>query len=121
MSEIEHLRMVVDQAVNKLAKWRSIFAGWQLGTRPDTDPECRAVRDQRELLMLLRVEASAMAGLLVRKGIITEKEWLEAVATEAGLMDKDMEKRFPGMRSSQSGITIFDVKLAAETTKEWKP
>jgi hypothetical protein len=33
------------KALQKLAKWRLIFAGWQLGTRLKGDPECDAVRD----------------------------------------------------------------------------
>jgi hypothetical protein len=31
-------------ALNVLAKWRGLFAGWQLGTRPKGDPESDAVR-----------------------------------------------------------------------------
>lgn len=49
--------------LEKLGKWRSLFAGWQLGTRLDNDPECQAVRDHREVTMLLRTEVNA-AGLL---------------------------------------------------------
>lgn len=34
--------------LNVVCKWRSLFAGWQLGTRPKGDPESDAVRDHRE-------------------------------------------------------------------------
>ena len=37
------------EACNRLTKWRSVFAGWQLGTRAKGDPECDAVRDHREV------------------------------------------------------------------------
>lgn len=47
-------------ALNKLAKWRSVFAGWQLGTRLKEDPECQAVKDHREVTILLRAEVSAL-------------------------------------------------------------
>ena len=52
-------------ALNRLCKWRAIFAGWQLGTRAKGDPESDAVRDHREVTILLRAEASAMTGLLL--------------------------------------------------------
>ncbi len=59
------------RALNRLAKWRNHFAGWQLGTRMRGDAEYEAVRDHREVTILLRAEQSAMAGLLLRKGVIT--------------------------------------------------
>jgi hypothetical protein len=31
--------------LNRLCKWRAILAGRHLGTRPDTDPQCQAMRD----------------------------------------------------------------------------
>jgi hypothetical protein len=58
--------MTAIQALNRVAKWRGLFAGWQLGTRPKGDPECDAVRDHREITILLRVEASALTRLLPR-------------------------------------------------------
>lgn len=54
-------------ALNKLTKWRMVFAGWQLGTRPKGDPECDAVRDHREATMIQRVEISALSRLLIKK------------------------------------------------------
>ena len=69
--------MTAIQALNRVAKWRTLFAGWQLGTRPKGDPESDAVRDHREITILLRVEQSAIIGLLIRKGIINPqmKNW----------------------------------------------
>lgn len=123
MSEptIEQLRANTRAVLNRLAKWRTILAGWQLGTRAKTDPECQAVRDQRELLLLMRAEMTALAMLLVNKGVFSEKEWLETLAKEAQLLDAANEKRFPGIRAVDDGIQIFDVKLAAETMKGWRP
>jgi hypothetical protein len=60
------------RALNILTKWRTIFAGWQLGTRPKGDPECDAVRDHRELSMILRAEVTAFTGLLREKGVFTD-------------------------------------------------
>ena len=47
------------EALNRVAKWRTVFTGWQIGTRPKGDPECDAIRDASEARILLRVEVSA--------------------------------------------------------------
>lgn len=31
--------------LQRLGKWRTVFASWQLGTRSKNDPEAQAVRD----------------------------------------------------------------------------
>lgn len=107
-------------ALNKLAKWRTVFAGWQLGTRPKGDPESDAVRDHRELSIILRAEENTLIGLLIEKGIFTEKEWIDALEKEAVQLDKDYEAKFPGFKTSQAGVEI-DVQVAVETTKGWRP
>lgn len=108
------------RALNRLAKWRVVFAGWQLGTRPDTDAESRAVRDHREATLLLRAELSAVTDLLVRKGVITAAEWDAAVEREAEALEKSLQDRFPGFRATDQGIQM-DVAKAAETMKGWRP
>lgn len=107
------------KALNVLAKWRVLFTGWQLGTRPKGDPEGDAVRDHREVTILLRVESSALVGLLLAKGVITEAEWLDALCREAGRLNKDFERRFPGVTASEEGLTID--KRALPWMKGWKP
>lgn len=107
--------------LQKLCKWRSVFAGWQLGTRPDSDPECRAVRDHREATILLRAEVTALATLLVAKGVFTMAEFVAALDQEATLLDQDYTRRFPGFESTDHGIAITDVQRARETTKGWRP
>lgn len=84
------------QALNRLAKWRTVLAGWQLGTRAKGDPECDAVRDHREATLLLRVEVTALSQLLISKGVFTEQEWNEQIAAEAAYYSTALEKRFPG-------------------------
>lgn len=107
------------RACNKLVKWRSVFAGWQLGTRVKGDPECDAVRDHREVTILLRAEQNAMIRLLVDKGIFTENDYHKALLEEAEQLDKDYEQRFPGVRSTDFGMQ-FDTR-AGETMRDWKP
>jgi len=110
----------LEAALNKLAKWRTVFAGWQLGTRPKGEPECDAVRDHRELSILLRAEVTAIVTLLIEKNVCTRKEWAEALEAEAIYLDKQYEEKFPGFKTHEYGIDI-DAKVAQETTRGWKP
>ena len=106
--------MAVMEVLNKLAEWRAVFAGWQLGTRPDTDGETLALRDHREVTILLRAEVSALLGLLMQKGVITTHQWERALAEEASRLDHDYEAKFPGFSTDQDGVHM-DVAQAAET------
>ncbi len=106
--------------LNKLTKWRMVFAGWQLGTRPKGDPESDAVRDHRELSILLRAEVTALVTLLMEKNVFTAEEWSDALEKEAIQLDEAYENRFPGFKTSQFGIDI-EVAKAQETMKGWRP
>lgn len=108
------------RALDKLAKWRTVFAGWQLGTRPTGDPECDAVRDHRELSILLRAEVSALTTLLVAKGVFSGEEWQAALENEAALLDKSYERRFPGFSTTVEGV-VMKLPEARVTTRGWKP
>lgn len=110
----------LEQKLNRLCKWRSVFAGWQLGTRADTDAECRAVRDHREVTMLLRAELNAMTKVLIDRGVITIEELERALGEEADKLSADYEKKFPGFKATDAGISI-NVQQAAQTTKGWRP
>jgi hypothetical protein len=105
-----------DQVLNKLAKWRNVFASWQLGTRSREDGECRAVKDHREVTIMLRAEMNAMLGLLLKKGIITEEGWNASLISEAGQLDRDYEGKFPGFSTSPDSVTM-DLHRAAETMR----
>lgn len=119
MNEQNNLDKRVHRSMNRLAKWRSVFAGWQLGTRPLGDPECDAVRDHREATLILRAEVTALTKLLIDAQVFTEGEHAKALADEAELLSKDMERKFPGMRATDEGIQ-YD-KRAVQTMKNWKP
>lgn len=108
------------RALNRLAKWRAHFAGWQLGTRPSHDPECQAIRDHREATILLRAESTALVGLLLSKGIITQEEWESALTKEADLLSMAFEDRWPGARATDEGMT-YDVTRALAWMQGWKP
>jgi hypothetical protein len=109
-------------ALNRLTKWRSVFASWQLGTRSDTDPECRAVKDHRELTILLRAEVSVLTGLLLKKGVFSEEEFEVALENEADELSADYSKRFPGMEATEHGIAYDIAKLREHGTMDgWLP
>ena len=105
--------------LNRLAKWRSVFAGWQLGTRLADDPECQAVRDHREATLLQQLGTEAITTLLIRKGIFTAEELTKVLHEEAALKCSLLEVRFPGFRSTDAGMEMD--RRAFETTKGWKP
>lgn len=109
-----------ERALNKLAKWRNVFASWQLGTRDRDDPECQAVKDHREVTMLMRAEINAMTQLLARKGVFTDAEFNEQLRLEARYLDEAYEKKFPGFSTDLDGVNV-DVAKAAKTMRNWRP
>lgn len=109
-------------ALNRLAKWRAHYAGWQLGTRLKGDPESDAVRDHREVTILLRAEVSALAGLLLRKGVITEAEWHAALEREANDLSRAYSRRWPGVTATDDGLSVNLRQVErAGWMKGWKP
>lgn len=107
-------------ALNKVAKWRMVFAGWQLGTRADNDPEAMAVRDHREQSIMMRTEVSALVRILLEKKVFTIEEWESVITDEAEKLSEILRKRFPGFTATDYGMKI-DVALAQDTTRGWKP
>lgn len=110
------------EAMNTLAKWRALLAGWQLGTRPKGDPESDAIRDHREVTLLLRAEVSALVELLLRKGVITAAEWEAGLDREARTLSRDFARRFPGVKATPDGLRMDLVRIDREGwMKGWKP
>jgi hypothetical protein len=110
------------KALNRLTKWRTVFTGWQLGTRSKGDPEGDAVRDHREATMILRAEVTALVGLMTEKGVFTIEEFQEAVAFEADMLSQSFAQRFPGIKATDEGIEMDAAELARHGTMEgWKP
>lgn len=118
--DTQDLQQAYDAALNKLSKWRAVFAGWQLGTRTQADPESQAVRDHREVTILLRAEANALVQLLIAKKVFTLAEWVNQCTIEAEHLDRAYEAKFPGFTTTPSGLSI-DPQKAQETTKGWRP
>lgn len=107
-------------ALNRLTKWRTVLAGWQLGTRSDTDAECQAVRDHREATLILRAEVSAIIDLLVAKGVCTRAELEAAIVESADFYSDSYARKFPGFTATDNGLSMDPTK-AADTMRGWRP
>ncbi|MGI4876678.1 MAG: hypothetical protein ACRYG4_04260 [Janthinobacterium lividum] len=107
---------VMTAAMNKLCKWRTVLAGWHKGSSFTDAPGTPAMRDLMDKWLIMRVEGSALARLMLDKGVFTLAEFQEQLTVEAGELDKSMAQRFPGFMSTDVGITIYDVELARVTT-----
>jgi hypothetical protein len=114
--------MAID-ALNKLCKWRSVLAGWHRGTSSvmtggKPTPGVAAMRDLMDKWLIMRAENSAIVRLLVEQKVFDERQFRQALMDEAAALDKDMERIFPGFRTSEDGIVIYDPALARKTTEE---
>lgn len=114
------LRKRSDAALNRVAKWRSVFTGRILGTRLKGDAQGDGFRDLFEKLILLRVEATAITGILLRKGLVTEAELLEAFAEEADYLSEMYSRSFPGVSATDDGMS-FHLPEARKTMEGWPP
>lgn len=107
--------------LERLGKWRAVFAGWQLGTRPKGDPECDAVRDHREVTMMLRAEVNTLTRLCVEAGVFSPDAFTAELGDEADRLNDDYAAKFPGVEATEHGIAIVDVAKAAQTMAGWRP
>ena len=109
----------MSKILNRLCKWRMVYVGWQLGTRSTDDPEAQAVKDHRELTIMLRAEVNALSALLTQKKVFTSVELTAQVDVEAEVLMEAYEERFPGFKACDDGMQM-DVQLAKVTMKGWK-
>lgn len=102
-------------ALNRLCKWRTVFAGWMFGSQPESYGPTQAMRDFTDARLIQRAEVSALVTLLIEKGVFTVDEMNEAVAREADFLSKSLERKFPGAKATDVGLEIFDAKVFLET------
>lgn len=95
------------RALNKVVKWRTFFASWQLGSRPEDDGELKAVKHHREATIIQRVELTALTGLLLKKGIFSQQELSDAMEEEATQLELDYQRDFPGFMADHQGLRII--------------
>ncbi len=104
-------------ALNVLAKWRAVLAGWHLGTRTLHTPGTSAMRDLADKWLVMRTENNALTALLIAKGVFTVEEMQEQIRVEAEYLNEAQAEFFAGFVAGAHGITITDPALAAETMK----
>jgi len=108
---------VANASLQRLAKWRSVFAGWQLGTRLRGDGESEAVRDHREVTILLRAEVNALTRILLEAKVVDQEALTRRVmGEEAEYLNQAYERKFPGARAVDDGMS-FDVAQWVETQR----
>jgi len=112
---------VFDAAMQRLCKWRRVFAMWQLGRSvPFNSPVFEAVVDHREATMLLRAEHSALTNLLVKKGLFTQEEFEGQLAIECEHLCRAYERQFPGFKADNTGL-VMTMPDAAKTLGDFPP
>lgn len=109
--------MSAREALEKLCKWRSLLAGWHGGSGLVDAPGVKALRDEADHRLIVRVELNALLGLLIQKGVFTVEEFDRALEVEAKQYDKEMAVKFPGFRATAAGLEIFSMDLAQTTMK----
>lgn len=112
----DELAIKVHAALNKLCKWRNFFVGWQLGTRTRDDAEAMAVRDHREVTIMMRAELNALTNALIKKELITIEQFNESLLQEAGFLDAAYQKSYPGFSTREDGL-VMKMPAAADTMR----
>lgn len=108
----------VQEAINRVAKWRTLLAGRHTGTTVRGTPEDiegAAYRDLYEKLIVLRVEQSAVTRILVDKGLLDMPTYAAAMVEEANALERMYEAAWPGWRATDMGMEAHDPTLAAAT------
>lgn len=107
-----------EDAMQRVVRWHTVLTGRVLGSRLEDDPQCKGYRDIFDKMILLRVEVTALTGLLLDKGIFTLDEFMEKCRTEAEELDKAYQLSFPGVRTILNGIVI-EPSVFVETARGW--
>lgn len=115
-ARLERAQRRLAASANRLAKWRSWFAGWQLGTQSEDHGPAKAVRDHREVTMMLRAEVSGLTKILLDKGVVSEVELAETFADEYEMLSADYSRRFDGVEATGQGLTM-DIVRVRETMR----
>lgn len=103
--------------LNRMAKWRNVAL--IMATQGDRMSFERYVRDNAEKALLYRVELSALAALLIQKGVFTHVEFTAQVEVEAEALSAVLEKNFPGFSSTDHGMSMKNPE-ALQTMASWR-
>lgn len=113
------------KAMNRLNHWGMLLTGRIVGTLRSEDPRSKGYRDLFQKLLILRAEVTVLTGLLLELSdssgnqLISLTELQQRLVAEADKLCKDYEERFPGFRSTDDSLLVFDPEKAAEVMKGW--
>lgn len=103
------------ERLETLTKWRQVYVMLD-GSSPMGHE--RYIRNEAEANLLHRVELSALAQLLIQKGVFTGTEFAAQVEIESQELCKKLEKSFPGFSATSYGLKL-DTAIAAKTVQSW--
>jgi hypothetical protein len=112
----EQIAVIAARITNRLAKWRTWLASWQMGTQLDGHGPTKAVKNHHERTILLRAEVNALTALLIDKGVFTERELTEQVILECEMLAEQFSKAYPGVSAAGDGLSYL-LPEAGETMR----
>ena len=103
------LNLLKDQysrLMNRVTHWKVILTQWQIGTRDENNGTLLAIQDLHDSLMRKQVKLDALVEILTSRFVIDPATLLEKQIEIATRLDQSMELKFPGVQSTDSGLSI---------------
>ena len=94
-----------------------------LGSVPSTKGSYKALIDLLERCYFMRAELNALAGILIKKQIMTVEEWQKHMDDELQHYFAAISKEWPEIEFTDKGFTVKDPKALAERAQRegWPP
>lgn len=92
--------------MNRVVQWKEVLANWQLGTKDDTDGSFRALQDLHDTNIRKGVKLEALVELLLAHRVIRPEDLIEKQIELAVRLDQSLEAKFPGVKSTESGLQV---------------
>ena len=108
---------LVERLAQRLRQFGRLDCGRILGTRAHTDGDYLALLSLLERSFFLRAEATAIVQVLIKKGLLNERDFQNAVAHEMNLLLVELHKEWPEIEVTDDGIKIKDVQAFAARSK----
>jgi len=118
----ETLSAALYTALSRLRQYGRVGIGRITGTCPSTNGQ--AVMSLEEARLFHRVELSAVASLLIQKGVFTSEEFTVQMIEEARHLDAGLAKDWPEITVAEDGrsFSIDTAKMFQRTKHEaWPP